>query len=95
MRWVVDVTGQTSWVHGGSQRVLQVLGTPGTRMEACRWILEVQPSQIGKGVWTSRAPLGKRESEGMGGAGLRGGPWHTCAREAASCLRPAKDYFGK
>ena len=33
---------------GGSQRVLQVLGTPGTGMEACRWILEVQSPQIGK-----------------------------------------------
>ena len=55
--------------------MLQVLGTPGTGMEACRWILEVQPPPDREGgVWTSWAPSGKRESEGMGGVGLRGGP---------------------
>lgn len=42
----------------GSQRVLQVLGTPGTGMEAYRWILEVQPPHIGKGG-LDISPIGK------------------------------------
>ena len=72
MRRVVDVTGQTSWGEpegapgSGDPRHwdggLQVdLGGP------------VPPDREG-GVWTSWAPSGKRESEGMGGVGLRGGP---------------------
>lgn len=59
MRRVVDVTGQTSWVHGGSQRVSQVLGTPGTGMEAYRWILEVQSPHIGKWGLDISGSIGK------------------------------------
>lgn len=80
--------------------MLQVLGTPGTEMEACRWILEVQRPPIGKwglDLSSSIRKMGEGRDGRCGAEGRPGClfPWHTCAREAASCLRPAKGYFGK
>lgn len=96
-------SGKHAGFMGGEGEGAPALGDPGHCDGCLRVFPEVwsPPTSRFPRVGLAQTPAGGSESwRGKGSEGRRGG-WHVrsahlrCSRDTASCLWPARDYFGK